>query len=59
MLQTIKQRVLNAIPPTVLFLALFFSILYLILSISYHFLGPIVAIHSRFEANTQIRRACS
>ena len=29
MLQTIKQRVLNAIPPTVLFLALFFSILYI------------------------------
>ena len=29
MLQTIKQRVLNAIPPTVLFLVLFFSILYI------------------------------
>ena len=29
MLQTIKQRVLNAIPPTVLFLVLFFTILYI------------------------------
>lgn len=29
MLQTIKQRVLNSIPPTVLFLVLFFSILYI------------------------------